>query len=391
MPIYLVNSGLDAANAAAAEKRLRAALPDLIPLAAIDDLGARLARPGGDPAFVLLLAPVRDHARFERIVEAVAQFAGRAFFIVIGEEMSASQYKALVRTRNADWVSASADAREVLEIMARARRTADVPPAGGAGRRAAAVVFAASAGGVGNATLAVETAVHFKAAKATRQRNVCVVDLDFQGSHVCDHLDIEPRLQIGEISATPDRLDAQLFDIFASRHASGVHVFAAPRSRFDSCELNIAALDRLFDMMVARYDLILIDLPPTWFAWTPPIIAACTGAIVTGLNTIPALRRAAETLAAVRQNASPSAQIAVAINRTQRGLMGGVARRQHVENVLARETIFYVSEQPTLLDSINAGTPAIAAGASRSWTREIGRLAGFCAGMLPAAAGKTSA
>ncbi len=391
MTIYLVNSGFEAAKAATAEKSLRAALPDLTQLATIDDLGARLAPTGGDPAVVLLLAALRDDARFERIVEAVAEFAGRAFFIVICDEMSASQYKALVRTGNADWVSADADPREVLEIVARARRGADLAPAGGTGGRAAAVLFAASAGGVGNATLAVETAVHVKTAKATRQRNVCIVDLDFQGSHVCDHLDIEPRLQIGEISTNPDRLDAQLFEIFASRHASGVHVFAAPRGRFDACELNIAALDRLFDMMIARYDLILIDLPPTWFAWTPPILAACSGAIVTGLNTIPALRRAAETLATVRLNASPSARLAVAINRTQRGLMGGVARRQHVETVLARETIFYVSEQPALLDSINAGTPAIAAGASRSWTREIGQLAGFCAGLLPAAAAKPSA
>ena len=36
---------------------------------------------------------------------------------------------------------------------------------------------------------------------------VCLIDLDFQSSNVCDYLDIEPRLQIREISADPDRLD----------------------------------------------------------------------------------------------------------------------------------------------------------------------------------------
>jgi pilus assembly protein CpaE len=389
MAVYLMNAGLP--DAAAAEKRLRAAVPDLASVATIADLAARLAQPNDGPAFVLLLASLRDRASVDTIIDFVALHGGRAFFIVIGEEMSASDYKALVRTGRADWVSADADPREVLDIMARTRRASEAPATGGTGARAAAVAFAASAGGVGNATLAVETAVRLKTDKATRQRNVCIVDLDFQGSHVCDHLDIEPRLQIAEISANPERLDAQLFEIFASRHASGVHVFAAPRSRFDACTLNIAALDRLLDMMAARYELILVDLPPAWLAWTPQIIAACNGVIVTGLNTIPGLRRAAETLVAVRQGASPSARIAVAINRCQRALIGGIARRQHVDSVLAGETVLYVGEEPALIDSVNAGTPAIAANPSRHWAKEIGLIARFCADVAPAAAVRTPA
>ncbi|HEY4921968.1 MAG TPA: AAA family ATPase [Xanthobacteraceae bacterium] len=391
MAVYLVNSGFEAAPAAALEKRLRAALPDITSLTGIDELGGKLAPSADDPTFVLLLASLRDRARVQRTLDLVAQHGARAFFVVIGEEMSASDYKALVRNRTADWVAADADPREVLDIIARARRPAETRPAGGSGGRAVAIAFAASAGGVGNATLAVETAVKLKTDKATRQRNVCIVDLDFQGSHVCDHLDIEPRLQIAEISADPGRLDAQLFEIFASRHASGAHVFAAPRSRFDACGLHIAALDRLFDMMAARYDLILVDLPPVWLAWTPQIIAACNGVVVTGLNTIPGLRRAAETLAAVRQSATPSAQIAIAVNRCQRALIGGVARRQHVESVLAGEQVLYVGDEPALIDSINAGTPAIAANPSRHWAKAIGLIARFCADVAPAAAARTLA
>src|SRR5947208_42107 len=70
-----------------------------------------------------------------------------------------------------------------------------------------------------------------KTAKRTRARRVCLLDLDFQNSHVCDYLDIEPRMQIHEIAANPERLDAQLFDLFVSHHTSGLDVLAAPRSR----------------------------------------------------------------------------------------------------------------------------------------------------------------
>ena len=76
-----------------------------------------------------------------------------------------------------------------------------------------------------------------------RGRRICLLDLDLQTSHLCDHLDIEPRLQIQEILENPDRLDAQLFDLFVSRHAaSGIDVLASPRSRGDPVGLGMAVL-----------------------------------------------------------------------------------------------------------------------------------------------------
>jgi Flp pilus assembly CpaE family ATPase len=77
-----------------------------------------------------------------------------------------------------------------------------------------------SAGGVGNSTLVVEAGIQIKGKKSGRQRAVCVVDLDFQTSHVCDLLDIEPRLKMEEISEHPERLDEQLFELFVTHHSS---------------------------------------------------------------------------------------------------------------------------------------------------------------------------
>ncbi len=209
--------------------------------------------------------------------------------------------------------------------------------------------------------------------------NICIVDLDFQSSHVCDYLDMEPRLKMQEISSNPERLDAQLFDIFISRHSSGLHVFAAPRGKADLCDLNIAAIDKLFDMISARYQLILIDLPVTWFTWTPQIVSASDAVVVTGLNTIPGLRQTAETLTAVREIAGASGQLAVAVNRCQRQLWGGIARRHHVERVLGRENVFYVAEDPMALESVNTGTPMALSKGAHSIGRDIAALANFCA------------
>ena len=136
-------------------------------------------------------------------------------------------------------------------------------------------------------------------------------------------------------------------------------------------------------MISARYQLILIDLPSTWFSWTTQIVSASDGVIVTGVNTIPGLRQIAETLAAVRGGANASAQIAIAVNRCQRRLWGGVARRHHVESVLGRENVLCIADDPLALESINTGTPMTLTRNSRPIVRDIAALASLCAGMKP--------
>jgi pilus assembly protein CpaE len=335
----------------------------------------------------LLVAPSREQGQFAALAETVATYSGRIFFILVSDEMSASDYKALVRTGSADWVSVGADPQEILDIMGRHRLRREAERAGGAGgAKPVAVSFVPSAGGVGNATLTVEVAIALKSHKASRGRNICIVDLDFQSSHVCDYLDIEPRLQIQEISENPERLDAQLFEIFISRHGSGLHVFAAPRSKFDFCELNISALDAFFNLLSTRYDLMLLDLPAPWFTWTNQIVSASDGVVITGLNTIPGLRQAVETLTAVRAAAPTSSPIAVALNRCQRRLIGGVVNRHHAESVLGKEKVFYVGDEPMVLESVNTGTPLTLTKASGTFGKEIGAIAAFCAELKSARA-----
>jgi pilus assembly protein CpaE len=373
MAVYLLSADLDAQRTGTLERELRAAIPNLIK---IDALEAALhgPQPPGGPSYVLLLAPPRDSASLEKIVEIAPRYRDRIFFVLISDEISASQYKSLLRTGGAEWISGSAGVPDILDLMANRPARAKT-----AASQRVAIALVPSAGGVGNATLAVEIGVALKLGKPTRNMNICLVDLDLQSSHVCDYLDMEPRLKMQEISSNPERLDDQLLDIFISRHASGLHVLAAPRSKADLCDLNVAALDRLLEMISMRYHLILIDLPTMWFSWTSQIVSASDGVIVTGLNTIPSLRQAAETLAAVRETVHARAQVAIAVNRCQRGFWGRVARRHHVDKVLGRENVFYMAEEPTALESVNLGTPMGLSRRAGQLRRDIAALAAFCA------------
>ena len=242
-------------------------------------------------------------------------------------------------------------------------------------------------GGVGNTTIALAVALDIKLAKATRSWKVCYVDFDFQTSHVCDYLDIEARLQIQEILDRPERLDEQLFELFVSHHACGLDVFAAPRNKLDPCAIDAAALDPLLEMILGKYDYIVLDLPVPWFSWTVPTLENSDAIILTGVNTIPCLRQMKATLDEVVKVKASSSQVAIVMNRVTHGLLGRVERRAHVESVFPDERIYYIDEDPQAIDRINTGTPAALDGKG---TKNFAKLASFCINLRQTAKGEAA-
>jgi pilus assembly protein CpaE len=380
MAIFLLRSTSGPAARSNIESELLATIPDLVETSNFNQVFDLTKR--GEPATVLVVGPPGDQRYLDRLVEVATQYRNEIFVILISDEISASDYKRLVRTGGADWASARAGPREVTDIIARRRQHVRSPDVL-VGRpndtqKPVTISFVPGAGGVGNTTLIVETAVNIKKNEKTQQRKICIVDLDFQTSHVCDYLDSEPRLHIEEFSSAPERLDQQLLESFTTRHSSGIDVFAAPRSKFSIDTLNINALDALFNAITERYNLIFIDHPLTWFSWTTQVIVASDGAIITGLNTIPGLRQISETLALVRSSGPRALQIAVALNRCERNLLGSVARRNYVQRVLRDERTFLISHRPEAVASVNMGIPMTLGATARKLQKEFAPLADFC-------------
>jgi pilus assembly protein CpaE len=331
----------------------------------------------------IALLPLGNDLTFDQLVQFVDQHRDEIFLILIGGEISASAYKRLIRSGAADWTSAKSNLNEVLDIIAR-RRYVDDADSGlqrGVGHRPVTISFVPSAGGVGNTTLAIEAAAYLKSDRVTRHRNICLVDLDFQTSHLCDYLDSEPRLQIAELSSAPERLDEHLFESFRTRHSSGLDLFAAPRSKFSFEDLDIHAVDALLSMIASRYHFIFIDCPVAWLSWTPQIIAASEGVVITGINTIPCLRQVTETLAVVRSSGSAALQIAIAINRCERTLFGTILRRKHVEMALPDEQLFFIANRPEAVESVNMGVPMLLGASAGKLRKELAPLASFCSGL----------
>jgi pilus assembly protein CpaE len=377
MAVYLTQVGGDEAQVDEIEGKLKSTIPDLKRVPSLEAIDPKSVS-GADRSIVLLAAAALEGANVDDLIDVVRRHPRNLFFIVVGGDISARDYKRLIQSGNADWVADVGLPHEILDIVGRV----SAPARDDAASESPIVVsFTPSAGGVGNSTLAIETAIHLVRAKSTRGAKVALVDLDFQSSHVCDYLDIAPKFQFEEIVAAPDRLDDHLLSAFISHHPSGLDVLAASRSRFHARDLSVEALSALFDRMAQRYSTIIIDLPLSVHSWTLPLLAASKALLVTGLNTIPGLRQIEETVRALREEASITAQVRAVINRCDFSFLGKVARADHVARILGEETRFCVRNAAVAVECVNVGTPIALAYPSDKSVKDIAAIAAFCAGL----------
>ena len=374
MTIYLTHQGGSEAKVDEIHGKLKSTIPDLKRVPSVEDID----RLTSDRSIILLVAAPPDDANVDHLIDVVRRHSPNLFFIIVGGDISARDYKRLIQSGNADWVAEIGLPHEVLDIVGRVNAPARD---NGAAESPIVVSFTPSAGGVGNSTLAIETAIHLVKNKSTRGAKVALVDLDFQSSHVCDYLDIAPKFQFEEIVAAPDRLDDQLLNAFISHHASGLDVLAASRSRFHARALSIEALSALFDRLAQRYATIVIDLPLSVHSWTLPLLAASKGILVTGLNTIPGLRQIEETVRALREEATITAELRAVVNRCEFGLMGKVARADHVARILGEEKRFFVRSARVATECVNVGTPITLAYPSDKSVKDIAAISAFCAAL----------
>jgi pilus assembly protein CpaE len=380
MTIYLTHRGGDDSLVDELEGKLKSTIPDLKRVPRVEDIDPNSAN-GADRSIVLLAAAAPKGANVDDLIEVVRRHPRNLFFILVGGDISARDYKRLIQGGNADWVAEVGLPQEILDIVGRISAPArdDV-----AGESPVVISFTPSAGGVGNSTLAIETAIHLMRAKSTKGARVALVDLDFQSSHVCDYLDIAPKFQFEEIVAAPDRLDDHLLSAFISHHPSGLDVLAASRSRFHARDLGVEALSALFDRMAQRYSTIVIDLPLSVHPWTLPLLAASKGILVTGLNTIPGLRQIEETLRALRAEARITADVRAVVNRCGFGLLGKLARADHVARILGEEKRLLVRNARVAIDCVNIGTPMTLAYPSDKSVKDIAAISEFCTGLKSA-------
>lgn len=115
-----------------------------------------------------------------------------------------------------------------------------------------------SKGGVGTTTIAVNLAVTL--ALANKELSVALFDMNILFGEIPMFLNISPKYHWGDITKNMDRLDDFFLSNILSAHSSGVRVLPSPRYLNDHPVPTPPIMDVLLDLMITKYDYIIIDL-----------------------------------------------------------------------------------------------------------------------------------
>src|SRR5262245_58367927 len=289
----------------------------------------------------------------ERLVARVGAWPP---IIVIAQAFDAGVARALVQMRVADFLVKPVAAAELV-------RTCGLVATGPAtttqeGTEAKIYTFLPAVGGAGVTTLAIQSALLLLNSNPRGKSSTCLVDLDFQLGACADYLDIEPRLNLGEIEPRPERLDRQLLEVMLSHHPSGLAVIAAPNRPAEMRSFDPDVVTRLLDMVSTQFDYVVFDMPRTWFPWTDSVLLGSDELFIVSEMTVPGLRHAKQLVEAIRERLGEGPHPKVIVNRFEQQMFSTGLRKNDIERVLGDSFAACIPNHYAIVrEAIDRGVP----------------------------------
>lgn len=306
-----------------------------------------------DCAVVIVEMDATSIDEIEAVQRLMRQLEGRAPVIIVTDAFDAAAVRILVQLQVADFLVKPVTTADMVRSCIRAMKGPDRNEQSDA----EVVTFMPAAGGVGNTTLALQTAFLLHES-ITRGESTCVVDLNFQQGTCAEYLDLEPRFDIAEIENHPERLDPQLLEAMLSRHESGLSVLAAPSHPTDMRTFHADLVVRMLDLVTAYFDNVVIDMPRIWFPWTETVLLGSNRLFVVSEMTVPCMRHTQRLINAIHETAGKEVSPHVIINRFEQKMFESGIRQADVEDVLGERFAGGISNNYRLVrEALDRGVP----------------------------------
>jgi pilus assembly protein CpaE len=294
----------------------------------LSDVGEKFELDGATVAVIDLDAGKQAEMRaLERLMVKVGT---RTPVIAVTQSFDETVARALVQMRVADFLVKPVSSVELVRTCTRVANG----PAAAEVTEAKICTFLPAVGGAGVTTLAVQSAMLLLNSGQRGKSSTCLVDLDFQHGACADYLDLEPRLNLGEIEPRPERLDRQLLEVMLSHHPSGLAVIAAPNRPAEMRSFNPDVVTRLLDLVSTNFDYVVFDMPRTWFSWTDSVLLGSNKLFIVSEMTVPGLRHAKQLVEAIRERLGEGPHPQVIVNRFEQKMFSSGLRKADIEQVL---------------------------------------------------------
>ena len=358
---------------AAAETRLRAALPDADFRSLALDAPREKVRDARAGAAVVWLNGDPDAAF--RLVHALD--GGGVRVVVVGERKDADLILQSMRKGAKEFVVASDDAALVRALRAQAR------PEGAANAGTVVAVFGAK-GGVGATTVATGLA----AALQARGERTCLVDLNLSMGDVLAFLDLQGGYSIADVIANMQRLDRQLLDASLLTHRCGIHVIAQTHRLEDSERITPEGLSAVLSFLRQQYAAVVLDGLRSFDDLTLAALDAADRTLLLVTQEVPSVRDARRCADLIRRLGNDE-KLLLVVNRFQKGPQ--IDCDVIAENVGLPVGATLSNDYPTVVRAVNRGVTVLDEAPRSALARDVRSLAAqLAAGHEEIAAGKPS-
>jgi pilus assembly protein CpaE len=284
----------------------------------------------------------------------MARIGARTPVVAITPGFDETMARALVQMRVADFLVKPVSPVELVRTCARVAKGAQTAET----TEANIYTFLPAVGGAGVTTLAVQSAMMLLNSGQRGKTSTCLVDLDFQHGACADYLDLEPRLNLGEIEPRPERLDRQLLEVMLSHHPSGLAVIAAPNRPAEMRTFDPEMVTRLLDLVSTNFDYVVFDMPRTWFSWTDSVLLGSNKLFIVSEMTVPGLRHAKQLVEAIGERLGEGPKPQVIVNRFEQKLFSSGLRKSDIEQVLGNAFAACIPNHYGLVrEAIDRGIP----------------------------------
>lgn len=234
-----------------------------------------------------------------------------------------------------------------------------------------------SGGGVGATALGVQLA----ALLAKSGVKVCVVDLDIQFGAAAMYLDLRNTVTMGELlSAEASPTDIRFAQDLAV-HSSGARVLAAPREFMPLEAISSKLIDDLLSALRRDFDVVLLDLPCAWTAWTSRALRLSDRILLVSQLSVAHAHQTRRQLGLLQAQNMDDIPLTLICNRFGAETLAGVNRRS-VESSIGRAFDVMLPEDGKLMgEAINQG---VALGDLRRGTKLGKALEQLAAQVAPA-------
>jgi pilus assembly protein CpaE len=231
-------------------------------------------------------------------------------------------------------------------------------------------------GGSGSSTLAVNTATVL----AQEHKTSALVDLKLGIGDLAALLNLKPTHTLADLCQNIARMDRTMFERSLVRHASGVHLLAAPQAFSDIQLVTPSGVNQVLAQARAIFPYVVIDLDDCFHAEQVQTLRQSGATLLVLRLDFTSLRNAQRILVQLEQMEIPRERLRLIVNRYGQAKELPVAK---VEEALGMKIAHYIPDDPKTINwANNAGHPAVLEAPSSKVSRSLTVLARSINGCL---------